>query len=138
MQRGSAPLVGESLKAIHMIVPLFVCLALVACSRKEGVFSLAPAFSALSDAQETIVAECIASYWKQSTRHLTMTSSRGVVHISARSYFRGIPFGARLQHKSHGTVVEFYERRTVPRRYLALLRGCVQLNRGGASADRAQ
>lgn len=138
MQRGNAPLVGESLKAIHTIAPLFVCLVLVACSHKEDVFSLAPAFSAISDAKETIVAECIASYWKQSTRHLTMTSSRGVVHISARSYFRGIPFGARLRPKSHGTVVEFYERRTVPRRYLALLQGCARLNLGSANADRAQ
>ncbi|WP_157025326.1 hypothetical protein [Paraburkholderia heleia] len=123
------------MKRIDCCVLLFGGLLLVACTRGGGVFALAPAFSMHSRTPKSMVAACIWSYWQQSARKPHFSASHGVVRISARSYFKGVPFGALLRPQHGGTMVEYFESRVAPERYLADLKRCARLDEHSVDKD---
>ncbi|MEM5438836.1 hypothetical protein [Paraburkholderia diazotrophica] len=116
----------------HLAVAAVVCVALVACSRKDSLFSLAPNYSAQTVQTASDVAGCIAGRWQSSVRHFSEVRANGAVSIEAQSLFRGIAIGVRLRPHANDTLVEYFQRRVADPIYRSMVRECT---RTLASAD---
>lgn len=123
------------MKAIQGATLLLAVLALISCTRGSGVFSLSPVFSTFAPVRASVVGRCIKSNWTLSARDFRWTASGGTIRISAISYFKGVPVGARLERRSNGTSVEYFERRAAPARYLSDVRGCIQSSMTASDAS---
>ncbi|MFC0401616.1 hypothetical protein [Paraburkholderia rhizosphaerae] len=99
-------------------------LLVTACSRQDSVFSRAPALTLHSHASLTAVANCIASRWQDSARHLRRVQTGGIVTLKAQSFFKGVTIGVRLTRQSGETFVQYFERRVATPLYAAMVRDC--------------
>ncbi|QGZ65640.1 hypothetical protein [Paraburkholderia acidisoli] len=131
------------MKAIQGVTLLLAVLVLISCTRGSGVFSLSPVFSTFAPVRASEVGRCIKANWKLSARDFRVVASGGTIRISAVSYFKGVPVGARLQRRSNGTSIEYFERRAAPARYLSDVQRCIRSSMtasagpGNAPAERA-
>jgi len=107
----------------HMAMAAALCLLLVACSRRESVFSLAPVFTAKSSIPASAVAGCVAHRWKQGTRRLHRGERGGAITLRAESWFRGAPIGLRVVPDGRQTRVEYFRKRHVDPLYWSMVRG---------------
>ncbi|BCQ28439.1 hypothetical protein NK8_66280 (plasmid) [Caballeronia sp. NK8] len=123
----------------HLAVAAGLCVALMACSRREGVFSLSPVFTAKSDLAASAMAHCVTQRWGQGTRRLHRGKSGSTITLRAESFFSGAAIGLRLEPEGRHTRVEYFERRFTDPLYWSMVRGCLDLpgQRGatGASAS---
>lgn len=113
-----------------------LCLAVVACSREDSIFSASPTFSTAVQAQPPAIVQCVVKYWKRSTRTLNLASLTKDVLISGRPWFRGIAFGVHIRRTNHTTLVDFLEQRAVPLRYLGTLRFFLRPRSAGVDVAR--
>lgn len=118
----------------HMAIAAALCLLLVACSRRESVFSLSPVFTAKSSISASAVAGCVAHRWKQGTRRLHRGERAGAITLRAESLFNGAPIGLRVVPGGRYTRVEYFRRRRVGPLYWSMVRGCLDPD-AGVGAD---
>jgi hypothetical protein len=114
-----------------MNTPVLACvlvslLLLASCSQDDRMFAMTPVFKTLADADESSVAECIASRWKSGTRDLSRTDDGRVIRLRAQTFFDGVTIGVRLQPAAGKTRIEYFERRYADRVYIQMIRGCAQ------------
>lgn len=113
------------MNGLHMAIAAALCLLLLACSRREGVFSLSPAFTATSSVSASEVAGCVAHSWKKGTRRLHRGERGGTITLRAESLFRGAPIGLRVVPDGRYARVEYFRKRHVDPLYWAMVRGCL-------------
>ncbi|AXF23974.1 hypothetical protein CUJ89_26835 [Burkholderia pyrrocinia] len=108
---------------------------LVACSRRDGVFSLSPVFAEQSSLSASEVAKCVVHRWKSSTRQLHRAEGAGAILLRAESFFRGVPIGLRVVTDGRHSRVEYFRRRRADPLYWSMVRGCLHSDviRGAAS-----
>ena len=109
----------------HMAIAAAFCLLLLACSRRESIFSLAPVFTAQSSLPASAVAGCVAHRWQQGTRGLHRDKHGGAITLRAVSLFRGAPIGLRVVRDGEYTRVEYFRRRHADPLYWSMVRGCL-------------
>lgn len=109
----------------HMALAVALCILLVACSRRESVFSLSPVFTARADIPASQVAGCVAHRWKQGARRLHRGERDGTITLRAESVFRGAPIGLRVVRDGRQTRVEYFRRRHADPLYGAMVRDCL-------------
>lgn len=119
-------LTDRKLNLSHLAVAALACVALVACSRKDSLFSLTPNYSGSSVHAVSDVAGCIADRWHSSVRHFSEVSANGAVRIEAQSIFRGVAIGVRLKTHANDTVVEYFQRRVADPIYRSMVKECTQ------------
>jgi hypothetical protein len=114
-----------------MNTPVLACvlislLLLASCSQDDRMFAMTPVFKTLTDADESTVAECIASRWKSGTRDFSRTDDGSVIRLRAQTFFDGVSIGVRVQPAAGKTRIEYFARRYADRVYIQMIRGCVQ------------
>ena len=102
------------------------CAALIACSRKDTLFSLAPTYSGRTVQTVKDVTGCIAGHWRASARHLREVRVNGAIRLEAQSLFHGVAIGVRLRAHDGGTLVEYFQRRVADPIYRAMVKECVR------------
>ncbi|UVE70354.1 hypothetical protein L2Y90_31490 (plasmid) [Burkholderia pyrrocinia] len=119
----------------QMAIAAGFCVMLVACSRRDGVFSLSPVFAEQSSLSASEVATCVVHRWKSSTRQLHRAEGAGAILLRAESFFRGVPIGLRVVTDGRHSRVEYFRRRRADPPYGSMVRGCLHPNviRGAAS-----
>lgn len=113
------------LNAWHMAMAAALCILLVACSRRESIFSLSPAFTAHSSVPASEVAGCVADRWKQGARRVHRGERGEAITLRAESLFRGAPIGLRVVRDGPQTRVEYFRRRHANPLYWAMVRDCL-------------
>ncbi|MEM5344035.1 hypothetical protein [Paraburkholderia azotifigens] len=102
------------------------CVALVACSRNDSVFSLAPNYTGKTVQTVADVAGCIAERWRASARHLHEVHANGAIRLEAQSLFHGVTIGVRLRTRDGDTLVEYFQRRVADPIYREMVRECTR------------
>ncbi|CAD6507053.1 hypothetical protein ACFQ3P_00180 [Paraburkholderia sabiae] len=110
----------------HIAVIAVACVALVACTRKDSVFSLAPNYTGRTVQTVSDVAGCIAERWRTSARHLREVHTNDAVRLEAQSLFHGVPIGVRLRTHDGDTLVEYFQRRVADPIYRAMVKECTR------------
>ncbi|MDR8726098.1 hypothetical protein [Burkholderia pseudomultivorans] len=120
----------------QMAIAAGFCVMLVACSRRDGIFSLSPVFAEHSSLSASEVANCVVHRWKSSTRQLHRAEGAGAILLRAESFFHGVPIGLRVVTDGRHSRVEYFRQRRADRLYGSMVRGCLHpdLIRGAASA----
>lgn len=98
---------------------------LVACSRREGVFSLSPVFTASSTLSAPALTQCVMQRWKQGARRLHRGKSGATLTLRAESFFNGSAIGLRVVPVGRRSRVEYFERRNTVPLYWSMVRGCL-------------
>jgi len=110
----------------HMAMGAVLCVLLVACSRRESIFSLSPVFTAKSSVSVSDVADCVVQRWKHRTRHLHKGEGDAAIWLRAESFFNGAAIGLRVESEGRHTRVEYFRRRGTEPLYWSMVRGCLQ------------
>lgn len=110
----------------HLAIATAFCVLIVACSHRESVFSLPPAFTAKSSVSASDVAHCVAQRWKRGARRLHRREGDGVITLRAESFFGGVAIGLRVEPEGAYTRVEFFRRRHTEPRYGSMVRDCLR------------
>ncbi|WP_180735552.1 hypothetical protein [Paraburkholderia sp. PGU19] len=111
----------------------FMCAALIACSRHDALFSLAPTYTGKTVQAVSEVTGCIAGRWHASARHVRQGRVGDVIQLKAQSLFDGASIGVRIRRNASDTIVEYFQRRLAAPIYRSMVRECVRNEMAGAS-----
>jgi len=121
------PCTGRTpLNGWHIAIAAGLCVLLVACSRRESIFSLSPAFTAKSSISASDVADCVVQRWKNGTRRLHRGEGGTAITLRAETFFSGAAIGLRVEPEGRHTRVEYFRRRRTEPLYWSMVRGCLQ------------
>lgn len=98
---------------------------LVACSRREGVFSLSPVFTTSSTLSAPVLTQCVMQRWKQGARRLHRGKSGKTLTLRAESFFSGSAIGLKVMPDGRRSRVEYFERRSTAPLYWSMVRDCL-------------
>ncbi|EIM94721.1 hypothetical protein WQE_42764 [Paraburkholderia hospita] len=123
------------MNAWHLATATITCLVIVACSRRESVFSLSPVHTAISPVSASTVSECVLERWKNGTRDLRAGKVGDAMTLRAQALFDGASIGLRIRSVGGATSVEYYQRRRARPLYWAMVSGCLQQKASDTAGD---